>query len=666
MLPFSFFLESIIVVVLVLVVTIAWRVGYREDLRRERGFRLIEIGFFLLLLGAVVDLSDHFDSLSRFVILGRTPQQSFVEKVVGFLGGFSFLAVGLWLWLPNIGARRRAEADLRRAHEELEQRVRERTTELSQRSQELQREIREREKVQRALQIAKEVAEDASRAKSQFLASMSHELRSPLNSVIGFANVLLKNKEGRLSPEQMRYLSRIGANGEHLLTLINDILDLSKVESGKLEVNLVRLDVKELLRDTVGQMRGQIVDREVRLVLRVPPSITPFETDELKLRQVLINLISNALKFTEEGTVTVRLRSDAATLQPTSLEVIDSGIGIAKDRLPRIFDAFRQGDAGTARRYGGTGLGLSISKSLCELMGYELSVVSSLEVGSTFRVAFAAQQSSKEENLEEEIYDSQEIPILEEIRDEYLQDPQFAGRKVLVVDDSADSRILLHRLLGEMGCDVEVAASGEEGLLAAKRQLPALIVLDLNMPRMSGWEVLANLKADEALAETPVVVVSVEAKEQRGTILGALEVLRKPVETEDLLEVVERACPLGASRILVVDDEEGERKLLEAHLLSTGAQLSFAASGPAALEEMQRQRPDLILVDLIMPGMDGIAFLNDVRRDPRFHDMKVVIVTARDLSHQDSLLVEQGIMAMLQKDEDLAGSLRRVLEASFA
>jgi PAS domain S-box-containing protein len=246
--------------------------------------------------------------------------------------------------------------------------------------------ISDRKRAEAALREAKEAAEQANRTKSQFLANMSHELRTPLNSVIGFANILLKNKSGNLSPTDLSLLERIQANGLHLLALINEVLDLSKIEAQKLEVHPVPVQLDSLIRDTIAQQEGLLRDRSVTLQAELPSGMPPLNTDAEKLRQIIINLIGNALRFTEEGSVTVRVITDPATRQPTSIEVVDTGIGIATDKLKLIFEAFEQADTSTARKYGGTGLGLTISRALCRLLGYELLVSSEVGRGSVFSI----------------------------------------------------------------------------------------------------------------------------------------------------------------------------------------------------------------------------------------------------------------------------------------
>ncbi|MCH9651993.1 MAG: response regulator [Deltaproteobacteria bacterium] len=662
MIPFSLVLEILAVLVVLGVTTLYWRLGRSSGLQEERGWNAILIGFLLLLLGTVVDVTDHFDSLSRFVILGRTGVQSLMEKVVGFIGGFLFIAIGLNRWLPHIAARRKAEKELRRAHDELERRVEERTHELSERSEQLELEISERKKIQDDLRFAKEVAEEANRAKSQFLANMSHELRSPLNAVIGFSNVLLKNKAENLRPEDLRFLDRIRANGEHLLILINEILDLSKVESGRVELAQMSIDPRILVHETLAQLKGQVAEGKVLLRARLPMRSAPLYTDPVKLKQVLINLVSNAVKFTQRGEISVALRVERGSYRPLTLEVRDTGVGIAPDRLENIFEAFEQGDAGTARRFGGTGLGLSISRSLCDLMGYTLGVSSQEGEGSVFFVHLTADAGLVEvESHQDQLFDSAEIDTVVNPLPS-SRAGSLVGRKILVVDDGADSRILLVNLVEETGAQALVAASGEEGLRMARRHQPDLITLDLRMPHMTGWEVLANLKSEEKLASIPVVVVSIEAAEGRGAIFGAVDVLHKPVASQELLAVVKRYCLEAKGEILVLDDEESQRKLVAAELEAQGFQVTTASSGTEALELMRRRRPDLVLLDLLMPEMDGTAFLRQARRDPRFHGLPVVVVTARDLSAKETLLVEQGVRAMLPKGEDLGQQLVETLE----
>ncbi len=392
------------------------------------------------------------------------------------------------------------------------------------------KDVTRRLRAEEALRVAKEDAELANRAKSQFLANMSHELRTPLNSVIGFANILLKNKKGNLTDQDTSFLDRILANGRHLLSLINEVLDLAKIEAGRLEVKLEDVDLAELITETVDQLEGQAREKRVTLVADTPSVVSRAETDAPKLKQVIINLVGNALKFTEGGRVTVRLETGPDGVTPRAVAVEDTGIGIPPERLDAIFEAFQQADSGTARRYGGTGLGLTISRSICNLLGYELTVTSEVGRGSIFTIHLTGEEVEVVEAVEVvETPSSSDAPGPPQDDDAQTPGDGDGPRtvaapasgshhnptdlSVLVVDDEADSRILMTHYLADLGCTVHTAASGAEGIEVARQVHPDLITLDLMMPGMNGWDALRALKEDPELQDIPVVVVSIVAAE---------------------------------------------------------------------------------------------------------------------------------------------------------
>ena len=381
------------------------------------------------------------------------------------------------------------------------------------------RDITRRKEVEADLKAAKDAAETANQAKSQFLASMSHELRTPLNSIIGFSGILLKKKADSFRPEEQSYLQRIFDNGNHLLGLINNILDLSKVEAGKMELNLARVPLDRLIPDTLAQLEGRSAEQDVTLRVEIPPGLSTLETDPDKLRQILINLMGNALKFTRRGSITVRVAPFDSGTVPARIDVIDTGIGIPKEQLGKIFEAFHQGEAGTARTYGGSGLGLAITESLCRLLGFRLTVESKEGRGSTFSIHLQAQGEGKPKDARRM---REWVPARNAVPE---RDPDLAEKTVLVIDDEPDSRLLLGKFLSECGCQILMAESGEEGLRLARHQAVDLITLDLVMPKMNGWEILRELKRDEKTQSIPVVVVSIVGGENRGTILGASEIL---------------------------------------------------------------------------------------------------------------------------------------------
>jgi PAS domain S-box-containing protein len=392
------------------------------------------------------------------------------------------------------------------------------------------RDITARKRAALELVVARDAAEAANRAKSDFLARMSHELRTPLNSIIGFANVLLKNKAGSFPANDLSYLTRIAANGRHLLALINDILDLSKIEAGHMTLDVAPVALDTLVRETVEEIEGQARDRGVALRAELPAQVLPFETDLARMKQVLINLIGNAIKFTEDGEVVVRLETDAAG-RPTRLEVRDTGIGIPQDRLDAIFNVFEQAESMIRRRFGGTGLGLAISRSLCDLMGHRLEVASVEGKGTTMLIRL------REGASRSRMRTPSAMPAEVRGGGGPLTGPQHIA---LVVDDDVDARVLLGGLLDEAGCRAVSAATGVEALRLARELRPAIIFLDLLLPRISGYDVLRILQSDEALRGTPVVIVSAVGTESRNALAGAAAILDKPVDRDALHAVLRK------------------------------------------------------------------------------------------------------------------------------
>jgi PAS domain S-box-containing protein len=392
------------------------------------------------------------------------------------------------------------------------------------------RDVTARKRGELELIVARDAAEAANRAKSDFLARMSHELRTPLNSIIGFANVLRKNRQGTLRPAEVNYLERVYANGTHLLGIINDILDLSKVEAGRMTLDVAPAALDVLVRETVAEIEGQARDHAVALRAELPERVLPIDTDAARMKQVLINLIGNALKFTERGEVVVRLETDGGG-HPVRLEVRDTGIGIPPDRLDAIFNVFEQAESMINRRFGGSGLGLAISRSLCDLMGHRLEVASVEGEGTTMMIRLG-DGLSRSRMRTPSAMPAESPPAGEPA-------PLPAQHLVLVVDDDVDARVLLGSLLDEAGCRAVSAATGVEALRLARELRPAVIFLDLLLPKISGYDVLRILQGDKALRGTPVVIVSAVGSESRNVLGGAAAILDKPVDRAALFAVLQ-------------------------------------------------------------------------------------------------------------------------------
>ena len=561
------------------------------------------------------------------------------------------------------------------------------------------KDITRRRRAEVDLVSAKNEAEAANRAKSQFLANMSHELRTPLNSVIGFANILLKNKKQNLKSSDIGFLERIQVNGKHLLALINEILDLAKIESGRMELDLLTVDIGRLAQEALALVEGQIRSREGDVEVRIegPETTEEIETDPAKLKQVIVNLVGNALKFTESGEVVLRIDIDEATGRPATISVSDTGIGIPEERQGAIFEAFQQAEAGTARQFGGTGLGLAISRSMCLLMGYELTVQSEMGEGTTFSIVFPSLASSEgsaqasPSALQEETPrpdgeegeastngsiaadDDVEVGVGSERRSPARNDKgrseagsKVKNYKVLVIDDDPDSLVLMEDYLADFGCEVLQASSGVVGLEMAMTHKPDLVTLDLHMPDLDGWEVLRRLKADPDVSHIPVVIASVAANEGRGKLFGAVDLLTKPIERSDLLRVLWRQLVnQHGRRVLLVDDDPEIQALLTSTLAVDDLDVHCVENGEEALLFLQRDTPAAVLLDLRMPVMNGFEFL-DRMRESRYHKgLPVIAITVKRLTPKEETQLADKASAVVIKDENFVPRIRASLTTLF-
>ncbi len=481
--------------------------------------------------------------------------------------------------------------------------------------------VTDRTLAEQQLAAAKDLAETANRAKSQFIANMSHELRTPLSAVIGYSEMLAEELEDRDQGQLLPDVAKIESNARHLLSLINDVLDLSKIEAGRMTVSAETFDVRSLVDDVASGTAALVERKENRLGLDLGDDLGTMHTDQVKVRQGLLNLISNAAKFTENGTITLAVRRERDWL---SFAVRDTGIGMTEEQLSRLFQRFSQADESTTRQFGGTGLGLAITRAFCRMMGGDVTVTSAQGEGSTFTLCLPAELPT--DGIAEAIPGNVEIP---------------EGACVLVVDDDPAQRDLLSRFLERQGFAVRSAADGQAGLALARAIRPTAILLDVEMPRMDGWSMLHAVRADPDLAETPVVMVSVLHEESLGFALGATDYVTKPVDWEQLKEIIDRfrepgsdadGAPVAPGEVLVVDDDADLRARLRTRLEGVGLHVTEAADGREALAEVDRRVPGLVLLDLTMPVMDGFAFLKALRARPHGRNVPVVVLTARDVT----------------------------------
>jgi signal transduction histidine kinase/CheY-like chemotaxis protein len=510
-------------------------------------------------------------------------------------------------------------------------------------NQKLENTVEERTKELRKITVEAEAAraeaEAANRTKSSFLASMSHELRTPLNAIIGYSEMLMEEAEESGIEELSGDLKKIHSAGKHLLALINDILDLSKIEAGKMELFLEIFDVPVIVEDVVSTVQPLVEKNSNRLTVNCDAEMGTIRSDLTKVRQGLFNLLSNACKFTRNGEITLDVFRDSGEGKEwINFQVSDTGIGISQEQMKKLFEAFSQADSSTTRQYGGTGLGLNITRKFCQLMGGDVSVRSEYGKGSTFAIRLPARVTDRKE---------QPANPLPSPVDETALPP---GKIVLIIDDDPTARDLIIRSLSKEGFQIRTAANGREGLQRAREFKPAVITLDVMMPEMDGWAVLSELKADPELRDIPVIMHTIVDHKELGYALGVSDYITKPVERERLVEIIKKYyCGEKKATILVVEDELPSRQMLCQMLEKSGYEVREAANGLEALKRVEESVPALIFLDLMMPEMDGLTLLEELHKKDEWRDIHIVIVTAKDISADERTKLSGFVEKILHK-----------------
>jgi PAS domain S-box-containing protein len=518
--------------------------------------------------------------------------------------------------------------------------------------------ITERQKKEAEILEAKQLADAANQAKSAFLANMSHELRTPMNAILGYSEMLLEEAEDEGLEEFDKDLRKIRDAGTHLLALINDVLDISKIEAGKVEIFAEHFHVSDLITQVLATARPIAEKNNNSLNIEIAEVPDEIYQDATKVKQALLNLLSNAAKFTSNGEIQLSAQLERGEHKSwLNLAVSDSGIGIPEDKLERVFEEFGQADESTTRNFGGTGLGLTISRRFCQLLGGDLTATSEPGVGSTFTIRIPTHYQSAM---------APEIDSVDEQVDESALDRAEAHQQVLVIDDDAEARELIERFLRRGGFDVVTASGGREGVRLAREIQPRAITLDLLMPDMDGWLVLKTLKSDPETADIPVVLLSVANEESKGYSLGATDYLTKPVNRDELLKVLGRYGSADEHPVLVVDDEEAVRTMMAKMLGKAGWRVAQAANGREALAQLASEPPGVILLDLMMPEMDGFDFLIEKWANELWRDIPVIVVTAKDLSDDDRRQLSGKAEYLISKGsysgEQITRLVRKLLE----
>jgi len=574
-------------------------------------------------------------------VLMAMGQASFVDNVLLLASArMLFLFGASFFFLAGI-------ANLQQKHlliRELESEQARELAELTRLTEELQRRGDELEDASRRVQ-------EADRLKSQFLANMSHELRTPMNSIIGFSEILIERLQGTIDPKHVSFLRHILTSGQHLLGIINDILDLSKIEAGKMEVYAEQFEVRPVVESVCTVMRGMAKTKMPTFVIEADAALPPIETDLAKFKQILYNLLSNAMKFSPaESPITIRAMHVDETI---TISVRDEGIGIDPKNHDVIFEEFRQIDGSVRREFGGTGLGLALVRKFVQLQGGWVRVESDRGKGSTFSFTLPIHSRAAVVSRIPELVPSEQ-----------------RAERVLVVEDDAHAYDLIATALNSAGYLSVRARHGDEAIRLAREARPIAVTLDLVLPGIDGWEVLKTLKSDADTRDIPVVIISRVDERDLGVALGADDYFVKPVDRDRLLNRVRQLTTSDQSktRLLLIDDDTSLHELLDEELTRLGYTIESAFNGEAGFAAAKENAPDVIILDLMMPGMSGFEVAGLLKDNPSTARIPILVLTSKEISADDRKELQSKVAACVQKGtsarDQLVAEIRRLRSAS--
>jgi PAS domain S-box-containing protein len=512
--------------------------------------------------------------------------------------------------------------------------------------------ISDRIRAEEELKHAKEAAESASRVKSAFLANMSHELRTPLNAIIGYSEILVEDATDRGDKESISDLQKIQSAGKHLLGLINDILDLSKIEAGRMDIYLEQVFLAKLVDEVKVIVQPMVAKNGNKLVIECPPDIGSLRTDLTKLKQNLINLLSNAAKFTNNGEVKLTLTGMKGPEGEKKIRfaISDTGIGMNEEQLGKLFQSFTQADSSTTRNFGGTGLGLTITRHFCTMLGGSIDAASEPGKGSTFTMVLPDQAAHP-------AHPAGEIRVA-------ARGAHGRAMTVLVVDDDPAVHEVLSATLSREGYHLQHARDGEEALEIMRKSPPDIVTLDVMMPKIDGWSVLGIMKSDPLLQNIPVIMLTIVDDRNLGFSLGASEFMTKPIDRTRLIGLIQQFTSTKDAVVLIVDDDPDVRGIIRQAVEGVGLIPAEAGNGRAALDWLEKNpAPALILLDLMMPEVDGFEFLVKLRQRPQSLDIPVVVLTAKVLNENERVFLAERTILVLSKSAQPIGSIGHALAA---